>query len=266
MKCCINEGARYTMKKGWLICLVLVTLTAASAAGDTQPEARGFDTPAACAQAVFEALQGNDIPEAENCFAIPEMARLFDFRKLCERLNGVIGQHIYMPSSTELGISYNEAYLRMTLYRKIVFSSLLLADDEYGPMANSYKTYAPLDEDVYKLIAFLESPSSMEGFSLLTLDSIVEPETFDKYGELYASETNTAVRTQQMSMFAVEDHQELVLILSGSESLLGGDKLIMPLRFVQVGGKWLADPTGSNFGAILGVPALNFFTTLSGMQ
>jgi hypothetical protein len=253
------------MKKGWMICLVLVTLVATSAAGESQTEARGFDTPAACAQAVYEALQSNDISAAEECFAIPEMARLFDFRKFCERLQCVPGMYTYLPSSTELGVAYNEASLRSMLYHRIAFSSYLLADYQYGQMVNSYKTYAPLSEDVYNLISFLETPSSAEGFTLLTLDGIVTPDTFERYGALYTSEINVRNRGIQMSMWAVEDNQELVLILSGPESLLNGDKLIMPLRLVQVGGKWLADPTGTNFGAILGINTYNLFTLLSAM-
>ena len=253
------------MKKVLLSCIILITVITSSCSASAQYETRGFDTPTECAQAVFDALNKQDISAIEDCFAIPEMARLFDFQKYCERLSAVYTSYTYtyMPSTTELGIAYNEAYIRTRLYRLIALSSALLADRVYGAKINSGETYSPLDDDVYALIAFMESPSAMEGFGGLTLESIVTPDTIARVGELYNSELNTRNRVIQMSMWLVEDNVELMLVTDSSDNLLSDDKIVIPLRFVQIGGKWLADPTESNLRAMMGVPYNNLFILLS---
>ena len=242
------------MKKAlltWIVISMLIT-SAGLAAGQAPP--RGFDTPTQCAEAVFSALQSQDMAAIEECFAIPEMARLFDFRKYVERINAIPGQYSYLPGTSELGIAYNEASIRSMLYRQLAFSSVMLADSKYGEMINSYMTISPLDDKAYALISFLEAPSSLDGFGLLSLQFVITPALFPNIKDVYYSEKNTVNRARQMAIWNVEDDQELIIVAKMRDDTPGSGMAYIPLRYVQIGGKWLADPTGSNVRSLLGLP------------
>ncbi len=254
------------MKKVLLTCIAVLIVTASFYPAFGQQSARGFDTPTQCAEAVFAALQKQDMDAVEECFAIPEMARLFDFRKFCERLNAVPGHYPYLPSTSGTGIAYNEAQIRTALYRQLAFSSVMLADNEFGEQINSFVTKAPLNDETYALISFLEAPSSMQGFSRFSLEFVVTPALLPELSEIYYSEKNTQNRDKQMAMWNVEEHVELIIVAKMNDDMLGGDRLLIPLRFVRVGGKWLADPTGSNVRSILGINSSIIISLLSAIQ
>jgi hypothetical protein len=254
------------MKRKFLIlavaCAMLLTPLAASA-GETAA-ARGFDTPEACARAVFAALVAQDADGLEACFAFHELAERFDFVKFGDRLSAIMTYNTLLPPTCAFNIAYNESELRRRLYIRLCYTALLINDPESADLISG-QTIAKGSDAYDQALAAFTGDAMPTGYSHFRLTDVIDAADVPEYGELYASERNQTNMVVQMAPEGVDGYTELAILMKWDEadSLFGAATYIMPLRLVKIGDRWLADPNVPNLASLMG---FNTYTLLAALQ
>ena len=178
------------MKKS-LLCLVLVLFTALfPAASFARETARGFDTPQACAQAVFEALKTQDLDLMEACVAFDELAASFDYQAQADRLQAALGYSSFLPATDAFSCAFNAALLRRSWYVRVTALILRASDLELAELLFSGVTYpAATDEyaQILEAVDTLDTDNVLGDFEYL---GTIAPEEIAAVAEAYASERN----------------------------------------------------------------------------
>lgn len=208
--------------------------------------ARGFDTPEACAEAVFDALNTMNTEEIENCFAFREMAERFDFRAFSLRIGAVTLPVSLLPANSEYNIEFNESRLKNNLYMRICFTSLVISNPDCSELIG--KTTVVKDEEAFdSLLSIVADPETTNGFAELRLLDVIDLGDVPSVGERFALPKMQENLQKNMAIYQVEEYRELAILAQwdrGTETL-GTDQIVIPLRFVCIDGKWLADPNAS---------------------
>jgi hypothetical protein len=252
------------MKKS-VICLMLVLLTALlPAASLAQETVRGFDTPEACAQTLFAALQAQDIAAMEACVAFDELAARFDFRLYAERLNAITSYGSYLPAADPYSVAYNASQLRRAWYLRVAACNMkaagqLLSDSLFGGLTISGTT-----EEFGKILSAVDALDGYNAFTDLTYLGIAAPADIPGVAEVYAKEKNRETMDKIMACWGIDTYTEFAIKATpaADSPFALGTVFIIPLRFVQIGGRWLTDPNQSVIGSILGLSVTDFAVPL----
>jgi|WetSurMetagenome_2_1015567.scaffolds.fasta_scaffold202983_1 hypothetical protein len=252
------------MKKS-VLCLLLVLFTALlPAASLAQEPARGFDTPEDCAQALFAALKAQDVAAMEACIAFDELAASFNFRLYAERINAVTSYGSYLPATDPYSIAYNASQLRRSWYLRVAACNMkaagpLLSDSLFSGMAISGTT-----EEFGKILNAVDALDGYNAFAELTYLGIVAPAEIAGVAEFYATEKNRALMDKIMACWGIDTYTEFAIKVTptADSPFALGAVFIIPLRFVQIGGRWLTDPNQSVVGSILGLSMTDFAVPL----
>ncbi len=248
-----------------LLCLLLVAallLTPLCALAD---ETRGFDTPEACAQAVFDMLKAQDMAALDNCFAFAELARQFDFNAYCERIQAVMAAISLLPATGPINIAYNESKLRRDFLFRLSFSTLMLNRPELAETVGNGLVVAKTQEEYDNVLLMMNEASSMECWSTLSLVKIVTPAYFPELAQSFYSERNLSNIQKMLLPWGVSEYEELILILGlpcGSEAS-GMGLLVMPVQIIKVHGRWLANPINSIVANILGINSMSMVAPIA---
>jgi hypothetical protein len=243
------------MKKKLLIlavaCTMLLTPLAASSAETAAT--RGFDTPEACARAVFAALTAQDADGLEASFAFHELAERFDFEKFCFRINAIMTYNSLLPPTCAFNVAYNESMLRSRLYMRLCYTALQINSPETADIIGGMTI--PNTSDGYdKALDAFTGNAIPTGYSHFRLTDVINAADVPEYGELYASELNQSRMVIQIAPEGVDGYVELAILMKrdGTDNPSGTETYIMPLRLVKIGDRWLADPDMPNLAALMG--------------
>lgn len=245
-----------------LLLVVALLLTSLCALAD---EKRGFDTPEACAQAVYDALKAQDVAALDNCFAFAELARQFDFNAFCERIQAVMAAISLLPATGPINIAYNESKLRRDFLFRLSFSTLMLNRPELAETVGNGLVIGKTQEDYNDVLLMMNEASSMECWSTFTLVKIVTPAYFPELSKNFYSERNLSNIQKMLLPWGVSEYEELILILGlpASSEASGMGLLVMPLQIIKVNGRWLANPNNSVVASILGINAMSLVAPLA---
>lgn len=242
-----------------LLAIVLaVLLTAASA------DERGFDTPEACAQALFAALQAQNTQALEECIAFDELATSFDFAAQAERLKAIMGNLIScLPANSAFAVQYNRALLTRAWYARLAAFGLRAADPALGALCDGYSHTSKSPE----YDAALEA-AGRDGlfnvFSVLEYKGIAYPAEIASVSEQYQSDKAQENLRKAMAVWQVDTYQELAILFTTSvdTAYTEGAQYSIPLRVIKIGGRWLADPEIPMLGILLGMGSTDFAIAL----
>ena len=250
----------------WLALLLVLTLLCAGNTAQAQTEnARGYETPEACAQAVFDALMAADIAALEDCFCFTEIARQYDYVKYAERLQAIVVAVSLLPATGPLNIAYNEAKLRSDFYRRLAFTTLHLNREGLTAFLDSGTPLPSTDASYAEILRLLGEASTMDCWKNLMLAEVATPEAIPELAEKYYSDLNQKNIAKQSAPWGFTKAVDLLLMLTPSEPDSGADtvRLVMPIQFFQSDGRWLASPLASNAGLIMGLGALDMVMAMS---
>lgn len=238
-----------------LLCLALACLTLAAMPAALADGTRGFDSPEACAQAAFAAISTQDTAAIDACFAFPELARMFDFQKYCEWLQAFIPYNSLLPATSPANIMYNESKLRRDFYYRLCFSTLALNRPQIADFLGNGVNMPLGSEDAAQTLAFLQEASVPGSGPELVLERIAEPSEIAELSRVYDKPKNQENMQKQLAPWGVTEFRELVLVLRATEStpLSESGLFLLPLRFIKVDGRWLADPNQSTSSMLLGI-------------
>jgi hypothetical protein len=248
------------MKKLALFVTVLMLLALLPAASVAQEEARGFETPEACAQALFAALQTQDVAAMDACIAFDEMAASFDFQAQAEQIGEIYGNTTLVPGSDPFAIEYNRIMLRYYWYRKLEATNILAIDQSLAEALFSNRSISKKDDKYATAMQALEQWTGLNMFSLLTYEGIITPDDIVEIREFYNSDRNIEVLRKEMAVWQIDNYVELCIktSLAVDAEFTDGTQFIIPLRMVELNGRWLVDPNDSKINQIF-TYALGFY-------
>ena len=240
-----------------LICLPLAALLPLSALAE---EVRGFDTPEACAQAIFDALKTQDLELMESCVAFDEMASSFDYQAQAERMQAAMGISSFLPATDTFSCEFNASLLRRNWYLRVSSLILYAADPTLAGLLFDGRVYAAKSGEYAKIMEAVDTLDTDNVLWNVEYLGTVAPQDLPSIADIYMSDKNQQTMKSIMSVWGVEIFTELALKLrwTGGPAGADGTDYLIPIRFVQIGGRWLADPNPSVLAAILGLNAANF--------
>ena len=249
------------MKKATLYLLVLGLAVLLPAAAMAQE--RGFDTPEACAQALFAALKAQDMEAMDACIAFDELAAGFDFQAQAERLLAVMGTMSYLPANSPYAVRYNRALLERTWYGRLAAFGLREADPAFAALSDGYN-YTSKSPEYAAVLEAVRKENAFDIFPTLEYKGVVYPGEIESIAESYASDQNQENLRRIMAIWQVSSYKELGILFSTSAdtAYTEGARYIIPLRVIEAGGRWLADPDLPLFGYLLNMRAMDFVVAL----
>lgn len=229
------------MKKLFLISIFLVLLLSIMLSGcastTAQERTRGFDTPEACAQALVEALRAGDHNAFLACYAIPEIARSYNFEAFYEaRGYYKINSGMFLPPTDSFSIAANESKLRQRVLDQLMLTNLFLDEDnfEWHRSASIYE--APTEQ----LSKFLQKRMA---WSNLKLQKMLDPSLmlsdYSSIDHYYA---------EDHLIYGYKERKELVLVLD-----LDGQTLYTGGLFLRYDESWLMGPQPYELNKRLGM-------------
>ena len=250
------------MKKIAIIFIVLL-LAALSPAASAAAE-RGYETPEACAQALFTALQAQDVEAMDGCIAFAELAAGFNFQAQAERLRSITAVWVFVPPVNARSVAYNELMLRQIWYRKLEAFQLEWISPALVDALFRGMTVMDNSDEYAEIMEALEQTTDLNIFALLTFEGIVLPEDIPSISKWYYSEKNLDNLAKLMNVWDMDTYTEFGIEISTVvETAYSGDaRYIIPLRFVQIDGLWLVDPNASVLGMLLGMGSVDFVSAL----
>jgi hypothetical protein len=247
------------MKK-FVLCLACALLTVLLPISSLASDTRGFDTPEACAQAIFDALKTQDLEGMEACVAFDELASSFDYQAQAERLQSAMGISSLLPATDAFSCAYNAAQLRRSWYMRVSSLILTAADPTLGERLFSGLSYAGKTDEyaqILEAVATLDTDNALQNVEYL---GTITPAEIASIAAVYGSDKNQQTLARITAVWGIDTYTELALkMLWPADSLIAKDTvLIIPVRFVQINGRWLADPNPSVLAAILGINVSGF--------
>jgi len=200
----------------------------------------------------------------EACIAFDELAAGFNFRLYAERLNAIMGYASYLPATDPYSIAYNAAQLRRAWYLRVAACNMkaagpLLSDSLFSGIAINGTT-----EEFGKILNAVDALDSYNAFAELTYLGTIAPADITGVAEFYASEKTKALMDRTMACWGIDTYTEFAIKVTptAASPFAQGTVFIIPLRFVQIGGRWLTDPNQSVVGNILGLSTTDFAVPL----
>ncbi|NLI22908.1 MAG: hypothetical protein GX418_15345 [Clostridiales bacterium] len=242
-------------KRRGLLRLCLIALALMLPCGSLAETARGFDTPEACATALYESLSRQDTAAMEACIAFREMAEQFDFAKYCDRIGAIPIYTTLQPATTSASIAYNEYELKSRWYWRLNNTLMMVNNPAFINYLNGGSTINKQTEDYQTVMDMYSNPANLKGLSDLTMTGLLDAAAIPKAGITYASEKNQQNIKSQLAVWGVTNFRELAIQLQWNVSSMPGVRyeVLLPLQLIEVKGRWLVNPNGSNVGIIMGI-------------
>lgn len=250
--------------KRFALCLVFLLLATLLPTSSLAEESRGFDTPEACAEALFAALQAQDVSAMENCIAFDELASGFNFRLFAERLNAITGYGNYLPATDPFSIAYNAQQLRRAWYLRVAACNMKAAGQLLSDSLFSGLTVSGTTNEFEKVLSAADAAGDYNAFADLTWLGTAAPSEIAGVADYYATDKTKAAMQNLMACWSIDTYTEFAIKGSpaAGSPFAQGTVFIIPLRFVQIGGRWLTDPNPSVIGTILGLNTTDFAVPL----
>lgn len=245
------------MKKFILCLAVAVAAAAITFAAMTYipqwTQTRGFDTPEACALKLFDAIKAQDVQAMEACIAFDEMAEGFNYQGFVERIRALIDSY-YLPGNDPAGLEYNRSHIRQLWYMRLKrFTYSIVAPDLADSLRSGHHVTGA-DESFAAMLESITAADSPNAFATLEYQGIITPDALPDIVENYYDERTQANLKREMAYWGIDTYKEMAIAVRCPEAEVywGSTELLIPLRFVEIDGRWLADPTGTYIGTILG--------------
>jgi hypothetical protein len=229
-----------------IVCLLMLLCLMLTGALGTETEARGFDTPEACAKAAVEALSKGDVEAFLDCFAIKEMARKFNLAVFYEKINYFAYGNTLLEPSDPFSIAFNESKLSQDLLVSLNKEARLLDIPDMESLLDS----RPLSPKEYSAEQIVELMTLGDVLSKLNYTGIFPPiavpEILARHSgaHLMKAAEKSAWR---LETYGVQGSNEQVVLLD-----MNGQGIFMPLCFVRYDGGWLISPIRSDISYFLG--------------
>lgn len=196
-------------------------------------EERGFDTPEACAQALFAAIQAQDTQAMEGCIAFDELAVGFDFRAQAERLLAIMGNMSYMPVNSPFAVKYNRTLLERAWYLRLAAFGLQAADPAYSALCNGHN-YTLKSPEYDAALEAAGRQGVFNIFPVLEYKGVIRPDEIASVGDRYASDLNQENLRRIMAIWHVSSYEELGILFSTSvdTAYTEGAQYVIPLRLI----------------------------------
>ncbi len=242
------------MKNRWL-CLLLALLLTASMPAAALAQERGYETPEACAQALFDALQTQDVALMESCMAFEEMAAGFDYQAQAERMKSAPTFVFQLPATDAFTEIYNVETMRRNWYMRVSSLILYAADPALAALLFDGKTYSVSSEEYTTILASVDSLDTDNVLADYEYQGTIAPSEISAAADAYAKQEMQERLQSTMACWGIDTFTELAMVVQKTGGSLFNGKItyILPVRFVQVDGRWLIDPNGSMLGSILGL-------------
>ncbi len=244
----------------YLLAIILAALLPAAALA----EERGFDTPEACVQALFTALQAQDTQALEECIAFDELAARFDFQAQAERLLAVMGNMFsYLPVGTPFAVQYNRMLLERAWYARLAAFGLRSADPAFSALYGGY-SYTSKSPEYEAVLEAAGREGLFNIFPALEYKGVIRPGEIESIADKYVSDRNQENLRRMMAIWRVSNYEELGILFSTSVDTMyaEGAQYVIPLRVIEIDGRWLADPDLPVLGYLLGMGATDFVAAL----
>ena len=116
--------------KHLILFMLALMILAAPLTGVLAEETRGFDTSEACAQAVVNALIQMNMVVFLDCYAIPEVARQYNFEAVLGKYRLLTIGNMLLPPTSNVNVCCNEARLTNDLAIRVFGSAFTLENSE----------------------------------------------------------------------------------------------------------------------------------------
>jgi hypothetical protein len=241
------------MKRLELFITVLMLVALLPAASVAQEEARGFETPEACAEALFAALQTQDVVAMDACIAFDEMAASFDFQAHAELMGRIYGNTSLVPASDPFAIEYNRIILRYYWYRKLEATNMLAIDQSLSEALFLGESISQKDDEYANVMQEIEQWAGLNVFSLLAYEGIITPDEIVQIREYYYKDKRIESLRKEMAVWQIDNYVEFCIKTSlvVDAEFTNGAQFIIPLRLVELNGRWLVDPNDSLISTLL---------------
>jgi hypothetical protein len=196
----------------------------------------------------------------ENCVAFEEMVDSLNYRLQAERFQSILSYGQSLPTVDPFTAAYNEAMLRRAWYLRVASFILLAADPSLADLLFEGITYTAATDEYNAILEAVDMLDTDNVLGEYEYQGALAPAEIAAVADAYASERNQDNMRRLMTVWGIDTFTELALVVQKpSGSLLGGKvTYILPVRFVQFDGLWLADPNGSTLGSLLGLNVTAF--------
>lgn len=233
--------------KHLILFMLALMILAAPLTGVLAEETRGFDTSEACAQAVVNALIQMNMDAFLDCYAIPEVARQYNFEAVLGKYRLLTIGNMLLPPTSNVNVCCNEASLTDDLAIRVFGSAFILENSDA--------------ESLWGIVLKMEDRSMEEMTALVSGNdalTLLEFQRFADPSELNENYVNTIGQRVNWycTMYSTQAWEETVAVLGYKEQTV-----YLPLALVQYSGKWLAMPVQPIASLLYGVPNFSLLIT-----
>jgi len=233
--------------KHLILFMLALMILAAPLTGVLAEETRGFDTSEACAQAVVNALIQMNMVVFLDCYAIPEVARQYNFEAVLGKYRLLTIGNMLLPPTSNVNVCCNEARLTNDLAIRVFGSAFTLENSEAARLWGIVLKME--DRSVEDMTALV---SRNDALTLLEFQRFTDPsELNEKYVKIMEQRIDWCC-----TMYNTQAWEETVAVLGYKEQTV-----YLPLALVQYNGKWLAMPVQPIASLLYGVPSFSLLIT-----